>query len=129
MYIVFVPASSRFGRAMSQPQDHLPLAASSFHILCTLLKGPRYPYRIAHDVAKETAGKVRLEAGNLHRNLQRLLRDGLLEEVPAPASEESTDGRRRYYALTPLGHGVLTSEIGRMEDAVRLAGHLLAEGR
>ncbi len=113
---------------MSRPHNHTPLSASSFHILCALLRGPQYPYRIARDVAVETEGQIRLEAGNLHRNLQRLLRDGLLEEAPAPSEDEEADGRRRYYALTHSGREVLTSDIARMKEAVRLAGQLLAEG-
>ena len=44
--------------------------------------------------------------------------DGLIEEGAAP---EDADARRRYYALTPLGREVLTSESERLAELVELA--------
>jgi hypothetical protein len=50
-----------------------------------------------------------------------MLDDGLIEEVPAPAGEESGDERRRYYAITRFGREVASAEVRRMEGVVRAA--------
>ncbi|MEZ5319038.1 MAG: helix-turn-helix transcriptional regulator [Vicinamibacterales bacterium] len=97
-----------------------------FHVLCALLQGPQYPYRIARDVAAATGGRVVLEAGNLHRRLQQLLADGLIAEARAP--ETGADRRRRYYAITRQGRDALREETDRMHEAVRTARSALAAG-
>lgn len=90
-------------------RDHLPLKPADFHILLTLLDGPRHGYGIMKEVERESGGEVRLEIGSLYRLLGRLLSDGLLVMGEG-------DGRRQYYSLSRLGRKVLKA------DAQRLAG-------
>jgi DNA-binding PadR family transcriptional regulator len=90
-------------------RDHLPLKPADFHILLTLLDGPRHGYGIMKEVERESGGEVRLEIGSLYRLLGRLLSDGLLDMGEG-------DGRRQYYSLSRLGRKVLKA------DAQRLAG-------
>jgi len=54
--------------------------------------------------------------GTLYGSLDRMMRDGLVEE-----SGISDDERRRYYRLTPLGHTVLAAELERLEAAMASA--------
>jgi DNA-binding PadR family transcriptional regulator len=91
------------------PRDRLPLKPADFHILLTLLDGPRHGYGIMKEVERESGGEVRLEIGSLYRLLDRLLSNGLLEMGEG-------DGRRQYYSLSRLGRKVLKA------DAQRLAG-------
>jgi DNA-binding PadR family transcriptional regulator len=91
--------------------DHLPLKPADFHILLTLLDGPRHGYGIMKEVELESSGEVRLEIGSLYRLLGRLLSDGLLEMGEG-------DGRRQYYSLSRLGRKVLKADAQRLADLV-----------
>jgi DNA-binding PadR family transcriptional regulator len=99
----------------------LPLKPVDVLILMALAPGDRHGYGILLDVAEETGGEVRLEAGSLYRSLRRLLDDGLIAESSRPARREPDDDRRRYYALTPHGRRVLATEALRLRRLVRAA--------
>jgi DNA-binding PadR family transcriptional regulator len=88
-----------------------PLKPADFHILLSLLNGPRHGYEIMKHVERESAGAVCLEVGTLYRILARLLDDGLLQEA-------ETDGRRRNYSLTRLGRQVFKAEAARLAVVV-----------
>ena len=57
--------------------------------------------------------------GTLYGTLDRLMRDGLVEE-----SGLSDDERRRFYRLTVDGRAALAGELGRLEAAVASARSL-----
>jgi len=97
-----------------EAREHLPLKPADFHILLTLLDGPRHGYGIMKEVERESGGEVRLEIGSLYRLLGRLLNDGLLEMGEG-------DGRRQYYSLSRLGRKVLKAEAQRLAGLVALA--------
>ena len=63
--------------------------------------------------------------GTLYGSLDRMMRDGLVEE-----SGISDDERRRYYRLTPAGRAALAAELERLEAAMASARTLglLAHG-
>ena len=65
---------------------------------------------------------MNLGPGTLYRSLQRMTRDGLIEEGEDVLDADWEDERRRYFRLTELG-----KRIGRAE-ARRLAG-LVDEAR
>lgn len=100
--------------------ERLPVHPRDFHILLTLLDGPRHGYGIVKRIEERTAGALRLDPANLYRAIQRLLEDGLVVEAEPP--EDDTDRRRRrYYAITALGNRTLAAEAERMRglaDAV-----------
>ena len=52
----------------------------------------------------------------LYDNLQRLMKQGLVEEVAGQSDEDNS--RRRYYRLSGLGRGVFTTEIDRLRGVV-----------
>jgi len=99
----------------------LPLPPVTFHILLALTEGERHGYAIMADVANRTSGKVRLGAGTLYRSVDRMLNQGLIEEVQERPAPELDDERRRYYRITPYGTRVASAEAQRLADLVRMA--------
>jgi|SRR5687767_2070799 DNA-binding PadR family transcriptional regulator len=98
--------------------DHAPLSEPLFHILLSLVDGPRHGYGIIQEVESRTRGALRLGAGTLYSAIKRIRASGWVEEVRTPAG---ADGRRRYYGLTALGRRVVKSEARRLEDLVKHA--------
>jgi DNA-binding PadR family transcriptional regulator len=110
---------------MADPRDDvvalLPLPPVTFHILLALSDADRHGYAIMADVAERTGGKVRLGAGTLYRSIQRMLEQGLVEEVDERPAPDLDDERRRYYRLTTFGRQAARAEASRLTDLVRLA--------
>ena len=98
------------------PAAYLPLAPASLHILLSLAGEPMHGYGIMQEVLRQSGGRYNLGPGTLYDNLQRLVRQRLVEEAPAAREEENS--RRRYYRLSSLGRAVLALEIARLEDVV-----------
>jgi DNA-binding PadR family transcriptional regulator len=103
------------------PDTHLPLRPVEFEILLTLAAGERHGYAIIQEVEARSEGAVRLETGTLYRALQRLVQSALVTPVERRPPDESSDERRRYYALTPLGRQVAVAESLRMARLVTVA--------
>ena len=99
----------------------LPLTPVVFHILLALAKEERHGYGIIKEVQESTEGTVTLQTGTLYQAIRRLLEAGLIKEVDSKVDPELDDERRRYYALSELGKRVLSEEVRRLEDMVRLA--------
>ena len=105
--------------APKAPETFLPLTPAVFHILLTLADGDAHGYAIMQDVARMSAGVVRLGPGTLYGAIGRLLEDMLIEECDERPVPEMDDTRRRYYRLTQLGGEVLALETKRLEALVR----------
>ena len=103
------------------PDSLLPLQPAAFHILMALADSERHGYAIIQEVAARTNGDVKLSAGTLYRSIQRMLEQGLLEEVRQRPAPEFDDERRRYYRITPFGTAVARAEAQRLTDLVKLA--------
>jgi len=101
------------------------MAPAAFPILVALGEGPRHGYAIIKEVAAATSGEVQLNPGTLYTTIKRLLDDGLIRETSAPARTESSDERRRYYALTAAGRKAAQSELERLRGLIRHAGNKL----
>jgi DNA-binding PadR family transcriptional regulator len=108
-------------RAEPDPQSFLPLTAVVFEILLALSSGDLHGYDIMREVETRSGGSVRLHAGTLYRALHRLLGAGLVEELDERPDVDRDDERRRYYRLTPLGHGVAVAEARRLASQVTAA--------
>src|ERR1700757_1359897 len=98
------------------PDDFLPLAPATLHILLSLASEPMHGYGIMQEVARQSGGRYNLGPGTLYDNLQRLMKQRMVEEVAAPREDQNS--RRRCYRLSSLGRGVLAREIARLEDVV-----------
>jgi DNA-binding PadR family transcriptional regulator len=97
--------------------DFLPLAPAFLHILLALAGEELHGYGIMQEIDRQSEGRYRLGPGTLYDNLQRLVKQGVVE----PAGEDPADPRRRYYRLTSLGRRVISAEIARLEGVVREA--------
>lgn len=87
-------------------------------VLTALTAGPRHGYALIEAVAELSRGRVRLRPGSLYGSLDRLAREGLVQE----AGSEVVAGRhRRYYELTDAGAGVLAAEVRRLEELTAAA--------
>lgn len=98
--------------------DFLPLAPATLHILLALAGETLHGYGIMQEVLRQSEGRFRLGPGTLYDNLQRMVKQELVEEVDGADDENS---RRRYYRLSSLGRGVLSAEISRLEGVVKEA--------
>lgn len=99
---------------------HLPLRPVDFHILLVLTDGELHGYGMVKEIEERSAGRLRLEPGNLYRYLRRLVDQGWVEPAARKAAD-GTDERRRYYRVTELGRRVLAAEAARMRELVAAA--------
>ena len=102
-------------------QEMLPLPEAVFHILVALADHESHGYALMQAVADLTDGRMRLRPGTLYAAIQRMVEQGLIEEV----SPRGGDDRRRTYRTTPRGRQLAISETERLRALVgkaRLAG-------
>ena len=97
----------------------LPLSPAALHILLSLAGEERHGYAIMQEVARQSEGRYKLGPGTLYDNLQKLMKERLVEEVENTAA--GAESRRRYYRLTKNGKRVLSVEMARLEAAIREA--------
>src|SRR4029077_6837829 len=98
------------------PDDYLPLAPATLHILLSLAGEPLHGYGIMQEVLRQSDGRYNLGPGTLYDNLQRLMKQRMVGEGGGACA--AGNPRRRYYRLSSLGRGVLSQEIARLEDVV-----------
>jgi len=104
-------------RNSAVPASLLPLGASAFAILLALADGERHGAAITAEIEETTDGAIRLLPGALYRFLKQMTADGWIVEYDA----EETDGRLRFYRLTPWGRRIAQAEAQRLNTFVRLA--------
>ena len=97
------------------------LTPAVFHILLALADGHSHGYGIMQDVEQFTGGELRLGPGTLYRSIQRMLVDGLIEELAIALHDESDDDRRRHYRLTKKGLEIAQREAKRLAALVDVA--------
>ena len=97
------------------PGKFLPLSPAALHILLALAGEDMHGYGIMQEVARQSEGAYKLGPGTLYDNLQRLMDQGMVQEI------SSADPRRRIYRLSSQGRKVLSAEISRLEGVVREA--------
>ena len=105
----------------SDPDAWLPLKPAHYLILVTLADGDCHAYALKREVAHRTDGRVRLGPGTLHRALNQLAEEGLVEDSPDRPARTLDDERRRYYRLTPAGRRSAQRELARLTEMVSLA--------
>ena len=91
------------------------LPAASLHVLLALLEGEKHGYAIMQDVERISDGAVKMGPGTLYGTINRLVADGLIEEVGAPDSADPAAERRRYYRLTQDGVRTADAELDRLQ--------------
>jgi DNA-binding PadR family transcriptional regulator len=98
-----------------------PLAPAVFHILLALADGEKHGYGVMKSIEDHTEGALKMGAGTLYSNLQRLTETGWVVEVTPPQAQSARDERRRFYRLTDAGRLALGAEVRRLESLVHLA--------
>lgn len=96
----------------------VPLSTPVFQILLSLLDGDAHGYALIQDIRRRTEGEVSLTASTLYAAVKRLLGDGWIIEVKAPAR---VDSRRRYYRITRAGREAARTEAARLERLTAMA--------
>ena len=103
------------------PGTRAPLPPHWFQILLAVADEDRHGLGIMNEVLERTEKGMKLWPGMLYRNLARLVEEGLLVEVEAPAEAESGGGRPRFYRLTPQGRRACAAEAERLAGFVEAA--------
>ncbi|HET7697332.1 MAG TPA: PadR family transcriptional regulator [Vicinamibacterales bacterium] len=103
------------------PGAPVPLPPHWFQILLAVADQDRHGLGIMTDVLERTGGAMKLWPGMLYRNLGKLVEDGLLVEVEAPAGAETAGGRPRFYRLTAAGRRACAAEAERLAGFVEAA--------
>lgn len=98
----------------------LPLSEATYLILASLIE-PRHGYGIMQDVESVSGGRVKLGPGTLYGALTNLQRQRLIERSGETGGE---GGRRKVYALTPMGRQVLILEGERLAALSRWASEV-----
>jgi DNA-binding PadR family transcriptional regulator len=94
-----------------------------FMILLAFAEGPSHGYEIRKRAEALSGETINLDAGSLYRSIAHLLDKGLIEEVEPKSEVETTDSRRRYYALTDTGRELASAEAQRLAGLVEHAAY------
>ncbi|EGO5091547.1 helix-turn-helix transcriptional regulator [Enterococcus faecalis] len=92
---------------------YLPLTETTFYILLVLTT-PAHGYAIIQEIDKLSDGSVKVAAGTMYGAIENLLKLNWIEEI------SSKEKRRRVYQITGTGEEVLTLEIERLRNLIRL---------
>ena len=111
-------SESELGAREGGMESHEQVSDHVFHVLLSLVDGPRHGYGIIQDVEARTKGAFTLGSGTLYSAIRRLESRGWIEQVAAP---ERGDARRKYYGLTRDGSRVIRGEARRLAALVRYA--------
>jgi DNA-binding PadR family transcriptional regulator len=109
------------GEASLYEADTPPLTEAGYLILLSLAGGATHGYRIMQVINDVFRTDLRMGPGTLYRTLQRLMTDGLIEEVEASGEDDADAERRRAYRLSGRGLAAARGEMRRLEVLVRLA--------
>jgi DNA-binding PadR family transcriptional regulator len=90
-----------------------------FQILLALADHDLHGLGVMNEVLDRTGGRMRLWPAMLYRNLQKLERQGLIVEVPGPATPSA--GRPRFFRITAAGRRACAAEAARLEAFVAAA--------
>jgi DNA-binding PadR family transcriptional regulator len=103
------------------PSPPSPLPPHWFQILLALADHDLHGLGVMNEVLARTGGAMRLWPGMLYRNLGRLVEEGLVVEVDAPADAEPGGGRPRFYRITAPGRRACGAEAQRLAGFVEAA--------
>ncbi len=95
------------------PTSCLPLTPVVFAILLALSISEKHGYAIMKSAAQAEGGAVTMGPGTLYGSIDRMIRDGLIEETGY-----TDDDRRRYYRITSFGLKVFAAETSRLQAAL-----------
>ena len=85
-------------------------------ILLVLGGGRAHGNAAVQAIGGGAAGAVRVSTGSFYRRLSALIKDGLVEEAPAPRDDDPRRGA--YYRVTARGRQILARERDRLASLV-----------
>lgn len=97
-------------------QEKLPLPTSFFFVLFALAEEEKHGYRIMQDIRELSDGSFSVGPATLYTTIKKLTEQGLISET-----SDSTEDRRRTYALTSAGKRLLGAEFHRQQALLDLA--------
>jgi DNA-binding PadR family transcriptional regulator len=100
-----------------------PLSEPVFLILASLAEQPRRGYALMQDIQHMSSERVMLSTGTLYGALRRLLEDGMIERFEQKDKSRDTQA----YKLTAYGRRQLQTEIGRMNQLMRIVASRVKE--
>lgn len=106
--------------------SHAPLQPRDYLILLALAGGRCHGYGLITEIARMTDDAVRMDPANLHRALQRLVRDGWVRDLGQLETEAGS--RRRYYSVTAQGIELARVEAQRLDRLSAVARSRLSLG-
>jgi DNA-binding PadR family transcriptional regulator len=96
--------------------ERLPLPTASFFVLFALAEGEKHGYRMMQDIRELSDGTFSVGPATLYTTIKKLTEQGLISET-----SDSTEDRRRTYALTATGKRLLGAEFHRQQALLDLA--------
>ncbi len=96
--------------------ERLPLPTASFFVLFALAEEEKHGYRVMQDIRALSEGTFSVGPATLYTTIKKLTEQGLIAET-----SNSTEDRRRTYALTSTGKRLLGAEFQRQQALLNLA--------
>lgn len=93
-----------------------PMTEAMYYILLALTR-PGHGYGMMQRIRELSRGRIEMGPGTLYGVLTRMNKEGLIELT-------GEVGRRKNYAITPVGREALRHEYERLKDMVRDGGIL-----
>jgi DNA-binding PadR family transcriptional regulator len=97
-------------------RESQPLPPAAFFVLFALAGGDKHGYAIMQESRTLSDGQFEMGPATLYTTIQRLLKSGLIGEVPGP---KGSDSRRRFCRISRQGRSALNLELARMDAVVR----------
>jgi PadR family transcriptional regulator, regulatory protein PadR len=91
-------------------------------ILAVLNQGDSYGYKISKAIKEQTAGTLKLQEATLYLALKRLEGQNAIKSYEG---EVSHGGKRKYYAMTPLGEALLQRYILDWKQMAKAVDHFV----
>lgn len=100
-------------------ESQLPLAPHLFQVLLSLLERDLHGYAILKDISNRTDGEMTLGTSTLYAALQRMVRDGFLEETEGSGEEKAQGPPRKCFRITESGRKLAHEEGRRIQRLAR----------
>ena len=98
------------------------LTEVTFYILLALYE-PRHGYAVMQFIEERTGGRLSLGAGTLYGALNALQEKGWIVPVG------SDGGRKKEYAIAPLGREIAERELARLRELSAVAAEIIGGAR
>lgn len=102
--------------AQKKPESLLPLPPFVAYILLLLTQGNRHTYKIYSELRKKLSPMTTLGTTTVYRLIERMVREGLIEESLDRPDEALDDDRRVYFRITEFGQAVLRADAQRQAE-------------